>query len=272
MGSWKIKKMSGHCGARLEGVSLVNASKSDLEEMQSALFEYGVIVLPDQNLTPENHINLAEFFGPIDVNRFFTPVASHPMIAEVRTSAGQSAVLGGTWHTDHSYDAAPAMCSILSARQLPPYGGDTHFASMAAAYEALSPGLKKILTSLRAWHSDSSFSESNVGLESNLDAFRDPVLHPVIIKHPVTNEPCVYVNGDFTTHFENWSREESSALLSYLYIFVTQPIFTARVVWEPGMVAIWDNRLVQHYATADYAGNTRLMHRITVEGVPLESA
>jgi taurine dioxygenase len=272
MGSWKIKKMSGHCGARLEGVSLVNASKSDLDEMQSALFEYGVIVLPDQNLTPENHINLAEFFGPIDVNRFFTPVASHPMIAEVRTSAGQSAVLGGTWHTDHSYDAAPAMCSILSAQQLPPYGGDTHFASMTAAYEALSPGLKKILTSLRAWHSDSSFSESNVGLESNLDAFRNPVLHPVIIKHPVTNEPCVYVNGDFTTHFEDWSREESFALLSYLYTFVTQPIFTARVVWEPGMVAIWDNRLVQHYATADYAGNTRLMHRITVEGVPLESA
>ena len=272
MGSWKIKKMSGHCGARLEGVSLVNASKSDLEEMQSALFEYGVIVLPDQNLTPENHINLAEFFGPIDVNRFFTPVASHPMIAEVRTSAGQSAVLGGTWHTDHSYDAAPAMCSILSAQQLPPYGGDTHFASMTAAYEALSPGLKKILTSLRAWHSDSSFSESNVGLESNLDAFRNPVLHPVIIKHPVTNEPCVYVNGDFTTHFENWSREESSTLLSYLYTFVTQPIFTARVVWEPGMVAIWDNRLVQHYATADYTGNTRLMHRVTVEGVPLESA
>ena len=272
MGSWKIKKMSGHCGARLEGVSLVNASKSDLEEMQSALFEYGVIVLPDQNLTPENHINLAEFFGPIDVNRFFTPVASHPMIAEVRTSAGQSAVLGGTWHTDHSYDAAPAMCSILSAQQLPPYGGDTHFASMTAAYEALSPGLKKILTSLRAWHSDSSFSESNVGLESNLDAFRNPVLHPVIIKHPVTNEPCVYVNGDFTTHFENWSREESSALLSYLYTFVTQPIFTARVVWEPGMVAIWDNRLVPHYATADYTGNTRLMHRVTVEGAPLESA
>ena len=272
MGSWKIKKMSGYCGARLEGVSLVNASKSDLKEMQSALFEYGVIVLPDQNLTPENHINLAEFFGPIDVNRFFTPVASHPMIAEVRTSAGQSAVLGGTWHTDHSYDAAPAMCSILSAQQLPPYGGDTHFASMTAAYEALSPGLKKILTSLRAWHSDSSFSESNVGLESNLDAFRNPVLHPVIIKHPVTNEPCVYVNGDFTTHFENWSREESSALLSYLYTFVTQPIFTARVVWEPGMVTIWDNRLVQHYATADYAGNTRLMHRVTVEGVPLESA
>ena len=87
MSSWKIKKMSGHCGASLEGVSLSNASNSDLEEMRSALFEYGVIVMPDQNLSPEDHLKLAEFFGPVDVNRFFTPVASHPMIAEVRTSA-----------------------------------------------------------------------------------------------------------------------------------------------------------------------------------------
>jgi len=106
MSSWKIKKMSGHCGARLEGVSLSNASNSDLEEMRSALFEYGVIVMPDQNLSPEDHLKLAEFFGPVDVNRFFTPVASHPMIAEVRTSAEQTEVIGGTWHTDHSYDGS----------------------------------------------------------------------------------------------------------------------------------------------------------------------
>ena len=138
MSSWKIKKMSGHCGARLEGVSLSNASNSDLEEMRSALFEYGIIVMPDQNLNPEDHLKLAKFFGPIDVNRFFTPVATYPMIAEVRTSAEQSEVIGGTWHTDHSYDVASAMCSILSARQLPPHVRDTHFASMAATYKALS--------------------------------------------------------------------------------------------------------------------------------------
>jgi len=164
------------------------------------------------------------------------------------------------------------MCSILNAKQLPPFGGDTHFASMSAAYNALSPGLRKMLKGLQAWHSDSSFSESNVGLEKKLEAFRDPVLHPIIIKHPDTGSPCVYVNGDFTTHFEDWTQEESIPLLSYLYQFVAQPIFTARVAWEPGMVAIWDNRLVQHYATADYPGHTRLMHRITVEGVPLKGA
>ena len=137
MSAWVTEKMAGHCGARLSGVSLSNATHSDLEQMRSALFEYGVIVMPDQNLTPTDHIKFAEFLSNIDVNRFFTPVSNYPVVAEVRTSADQSAVIGGTWHTYHSYDQAPAMCSILSARQLPPYGGDTHFASMAAAYRAM---------------------------------------------------------------------------------------------------------------------------------------
>jgi taurine dioxygenase len=143
---------------------------------------------------------------------------------------------------------------------------------MSAACAALSPGLRKILEGVQAWHSDGSFADSKVGIDSAQDAFRDPVLHPALIKHPATGAPCVYVNGDFTTHFEGWSVEESAPLLAYLYAFVTQPIFTARVVWEPGMVAIWDNRLVQHYATADYSGHARLMHRITVQGVPLDAA
>ena len=270
MSEWVIEKMAGHCGARLHGVSLENATHLALEQMRAALFEHGVIVMPDQHLSPEGHIALAEFFGNIDVYRFFMPVANHPMIAEVRTAPEQNEVIGGTWHTDHSYNKSPAMCSILSAQQLPPFGGDTHFASMAAACDAMSAGLRKILQGLQAWHSDSSFSDSNVGLEKRLDAFRDPVLHPTIIKHPDTGVACVYVNGDFTTQFEGWSREESAPLLSYLYAFVTQPIFTVRVAWTHGMVVIWDNRLVQHYATADYSGHARLMHRITVEGVPLK--
>ncbi len=272
MNTWKLTKLTGHCGARLEGVSLASASTSQLEIVRSSLFEHGVIIIPEQHLSPEDHIKLAKFFGEIDVNRFFTPVASHPMIAEVRTVPEQPEVIGGTWHTDHSYDAAPAMCSILNARQLPPFGGDTHFASMSAAYRTMSSGLQNMLRDLRAWHSDGSFVNStDVGIKPKKEAFRDPVLHPVIVKHPHTGAPCVYVNGDFTVNFENWSVEESAPLLTFLYAFITKPIFTARVVWEPGMVAIWDNRLVQHYATADYSGYSRLMHRITVAGVPLEA-
>ncbi len=269
--AWNISKLSGHLGARMTGCLLREASEGDLDQVRETLFAFGVIVLPGQHLSPEDHIRLAEHFGQIDINRFFTPVAEYPMIAEVRTRPEQSAVIGGTWHTDHSYDAAPAMCSILSARELPPVGGDTHFASMTAAYEALSPGLQATLRGLRAEHSDGRFARSKLGMGQDPDAFRAPVVHPAVIRHPVTGAPCVYVNGDFTTRFDGWRAEESAPLLRYLYRFVTQPIFTARVVWEEGMVAIWDNRLVQHYATADYPGHARLMHRITVEGVPLEA-
>lgn len=269
MAKWAIRKLSGHCGAVLTGGSLNTADTAGLDVVRDALFAHGVVVMPEQYLTPEAHIRLAEAFGPIDVNRFFTPVAEFPVIAEVRTSAAQTAVIGGTWHTDHSYDPAPAMCSVLSARELPPFGGDTHFASMTAAYQSLSPGLQAMLSGLKAWHSDGSFADSKLGLNENASAFRDPALHPVVVAHPHTGAPCLYVNGDFTTHFERWSKAESAPLLSYLYTQATQPVFTCRVQWQPGMVAIWDNRLVQHYATADYAGHARLMHRITVAGVPL---
>ncbi|SPH20956.1 (R)-phenoxypropionate/alpha-ketoglutarate-dioxygenase [Ascidiaceihabitans donghaensis] len=269
MAKWVLRRMSGYCGAMMMGRDLNDMTPSDFDFVKQALFEHGVVVLPDQHLSQDAHIAVAEAFGPIEVNRFFTPVDDHPMIAEVRTTSVQTAVIGGTWHTDHSYDAAPAMCSILSAQKLPPYGGDTHFASMTAAYHGLSPGLGQLLGGLKAWHSDSSFADSQLGLNENPDAFRYPVLHPVVVRHPQTGAPCLYVNGDFTTHFEGWSREESAPLLAYLYAHATQPIFTCRVQWRPGMVAIWDNRLVQHYATADYAGHDRLMHRITVQGVPL---
>lgn len=267
--TWQIDKLTGTCGARLTGADLNTLSQPDFEALRAALFRYGVVHLPGQNLTPEGHIALAERFGTIDINRFFTPVATHPNIAEVRTARDAKKVIGGTWHTDHSYDPAPAMCSILVARELPPFGGDTQFASMTAACEALSPGLRDTLRGLRAIHSDASFRGSSLVMNQEDDAYRGGVSHPAIIRHPSTGQEAVYVNGDFTTHFDGWSVEESAPLLNYLYAFVTQPKFTARVVWEPGSVAIWDNRLVQHFATADYAGHARLMHRITVEGVPL---
>ncbi len=272
--AWTITKMSGHLGATLTGEALKGANAAALDAVRDALFAYGVVVLPGQFLAPEDHIRLAQHFGPIDVNRFFTPVEGHPQIAEVRTRPEQSKVIGGTWHTDHSYDAAPAMCSILSARSLPPVGGDTHFASMTAAYHALSEGMQQMLCGVQAEHSDGSFAGSEtLGLTMAKDKarFKAPVVHPVIIRHPVTGAPCVYVNGDFTTRFDGWTVAESAPMLAYLYRFVTQPIFTTRIRWDTGMVAIWDNRLVQHYATADYAGHARLMHRITVQGQPLEA-
>lgn len=260
-----IKKLTGNVGAEVGGIDLNSLDAAQSEALKDALFAHGVIVFRDQNISPEAHIALAEAFGDIDVNRFFTPVEGYPKIAEVRTLPDQSKVIGGTWHTDHSYDAEPAMASILVARELPPFGGDTLFASQVAAAAGLSDGLRSTLRTLNAIHSDGSFSKSILGELEN-ERFKGDVSHPVIIRHPHTGQEALYVNGDFTTHIDGWTPEESAPLLEYLYRFCTQPAFTCRVNWQPGSVAIWDNRLVQHFATADYQGHARLMHRITVKG------
>ena len=264
-----IRKLAGAVGAEITNIDLTQLNNLSFNEIRAALFSHGMIVIRDQNLTPEAHIALAERFGPIDINRFFAPVDTHPMIAEVRTKPEMTHVIGGTWHTDHSYDPAPAMCSILAARALPPFGGDTLFASMTAAYEGLSDGLKQTLRTLRAVHSDGSFAQSNVGIDAQTSAFRQPVVHPVVIAHPTTGAPCLYVNGGFTLNFEGWTPQESAPLLSYLFAHATRPEYSCRVTWKAGSAAIWDNRLVQHFACADYAGHGRLMHRITVEGETL---
>lgn len=264
-----IRPLSGHCGADIHGLDLNRLDGEGASALAAALYRYGVVACRDQDLTPDAHIALAERFGEIVVNRFFTPVDTHPRIAEVRTKPDQTRVIGGTWHSDHSYDAAPAKISILAARELPPYGGDTLFASQVAAAAALSPGLRATLEGLDAWHTDETFAGSKVVKGFGEEAFKGATAHPVLIRHPETGAQALFVNTDFTTHFVGWTEAESAPLLQYLYGFCTQPIFACRVRWQPGTVVLWDNRLVQHYATADYAGHARLMHRITIAGEPL---
>ena len=264
----KIEKYSGQVGAMISDCVLDAVDDATFGAIREALFAHGVVFFRDQDLSPEGHIALAQRFGEIDVNRFFTPVPDYPMIAEVRTNPEQTRVIGGTWHSDHSYDKRPAMASILVARELPPSGGDTLFASQVAAARHLSEGMRQTLRGMRAVHSDGSFSVSAL-IQAEGDAFKGEVSHPVLIKHPQTGQEALFVNGDFTERFEGWSVEESQPLLEYLYRFCSQPPFSCRFRWKPGSVAIWDNRLVQHFATADYQGYSRLMHRITVKGQEL---
>ncbi|MCB1543239.1 MAG: TauD/TfdA family dioxygenase, partial [Rhodoblastus sp.] len=149
-----ISLTSGALGAMIEGIDLSQPLEdADVAEMRGALNEHGVIFFRDQKITPEQHIAFAERFGKIDVNRFFRAAPGYPQIAEVRKEPGQTTNIGGGWHTDHSYDQIPALGSILLARETPTRGGDTVFACMNRAYEALSDGLKKTLEGLRAVHS-----------------------------------------------------------------------------------------------------------------------
>ena len=274
----RVAPLSAHVGAEIGGVELARPLPDEvLAEIRHAFGQYGLVFFRDQRLTPERHIAVAERFGPIDINRFFATVPGYPKIAEVRKEPEQQRNIGGGWHTDHSYDEVPALGSMLYAREVPQTGGDTMFASMYAAYEALSDGLKATLEGLRACHS----SRHVFGIEAmarrgdlngrigNPELATQDAVHPVVIRHPETRRKALYVNPGFTLRFEGWTDEESRPLLEYLYRHAVRPEFTCRFRWHDGSLALWDNRSTWHFALNDYHGERRLLHRITIQGTPL---
>jgi taurine dioxygenase len=271
----EIRPLSGTTGAEINGVDLGGAlSDATVSGIRGVLAEYGVVVFRDQTLTPEQHISAARHFGNININRFFAHADGYPEIALVSKEPDQTANIGGGWHTDHSYDERPALGSMLYAREVPPSGGDTLFASMYAAYDALSDGLKQTLSGLRAVHSSRHvFGIARPAMQGrigNPELATQDAIHPVVITHPDSGRPALYVNPGFTLHFENWTAEESQPLLRFLYQHAARPEFTCRLQWQKGSLALWDNRSTWHYALNDYQGERRLMHRITIEGVPLQ--
>ncbi|MEO3474392.1 TauD/TfdA family dioxygenase [Roseomonas sp. CAU 1739] len=279
--SVRVEPVSGPVGAEILGIDLASdLAETDVALIRDTLFDRGVVFFRDQSITPDQHIAFAERFAPINVNRFFAHAEGYPAIAEVRKEPEQKKNIGGGWHTDHSYDQVPAMGSILLARELPPVGGDTLFASMFAAYDALSDGLKATLEGLRAVHSSrhvfgagakrlSDPADDLKGRLRNADQATQDAVHPVVIRHPGSGRRALYVNPGFTLRFEGWTDDESRSLLDYLYRHAAKPEFQCRFRWREGSVAFWDNRATWHYAVNDYHGERRLLHRITLEGAAL---
>ena len=276
-----VTPQSTALGAVISGIDLSKEpSKRAMAELEDAFGRYSVIFFRDQSLTPQQHIAMAERWGAINVNRFFKPLDGYPQIAQVIKEANQKENIGGTWHTDHSYDLIPAMGSMLYAREVPTVGGDTLFSSMYLAYQALSEDMKKMLADLKAWHSsrhafgysvtDSEHFED--GRLANPGQATQDALHPVVITHPLTGRKALYVNADFTVRFDGWTVEESQPILDLLYAHGARQEFTCRFHWEPGSIAFWDNRATWHYALNDYAGQRRVMHRVTIAGCALHPA
>ena len=274
----EIRKLTGGLGAEIRGADL--RRPTDVAAVRDAFIEHSVVVIRDQALTPEDQLGFARSFGPINVNRFFAHHPDHPEVALVLKEPHQTGAIGEEWHTDHSYDHAPAMGSILHAIETPPYGGDTCFVSMGMAYDALSPRFKEMIAGLHAWHSSrhvfgasqadaDSVSSGRVG---NAAAATQDALHPVVIRHPLSGRKGLFVNPQFTVRIEGLEPAESDALLQSLYRHCQKPEFQCRVSWGQGDVTMWDNRATWHKAINDYHGHRRLMHRVTVEGVRLEAA
>jgi taurine dioxygenase len=274
----EVRPVGGALGAEIHGVDLsLDLPDRQFSEIREVFRDNGVIFFRDQKLTPEQHIAFAERWAPININRFFTHVEGHPKIALVLKEPDQKKNIGGGWHTDHTYDIEPAMGSILYAHEVPQSGGDTMFASMYAAYETLSDGLKQTLNGLRARHSSRHIfgpargerKDDTVGRIKNPELANQDAVHPVVITHPLSGRKSLYVNPSFTLGFEGWTDVESKPLLDYLYAHASQPSFTCQFQWQPGSIAFWDNRATWHLAVNDYQGQRRLMHRITVAGTAL---
>ena len=275
-------------GAEITGVDITSMSPDEFQSIKNTFAEHGVIFLRDQDTTEDDHIAFAKRFGEININRFF---AAHPLVPEIALvvkEPHQKDNIGGGWHTDHSYDHEPALGSVLVARELPESGGDTMFASMYKAYESLPSNLKKIIEGRNALHSgkhifgesvDSYYNTSDAGAHDDgtsrignasvAERLKDPE-HPMVVTHPLSGKKALFVNPAFTVNVVGMSEGESKELLSALYTHVfAGNAFHHRFTWEPGSIAMWDNRSTWHWALNDYQGRRRVMHRITIEGCAL---
>jgi taurine dioxygenase len=265
----KIEPYSAYAGCEISGVRLAEPQPPEIyRAIGDALETYGVVFLRDQHLSSEQLIDFGAHFGRPQASRFNAHVEGFPVITELRKEPDQTRNVGGGWHTDRPYNPNPLRATLLTARELPPKGGDTLFANMCAAYDALSDGLKTTLATMRGVHSNAHVygPNSERGKESgmNTEGAIGETAHPVARPIPGTGRKSLYVSPTYTVRFDGWTEAESRPLLAYLFAHGQRPEFATRFRWTVGAVALWDNRQMWHYAPNDYHGYRRVMHRIAL--------
>jgi taurine dioxygenase len=271
--SMTVEPVAGALGAEIGGIDLARPlDDSAVRAIRRAWLEYGVIFFRDQELSPAAFLAFARSFGEPIEYPFVKGLPEHPEIIPVLKLAEERVNFGGIWHSDTAYLDVPPMGSMLIAREVPPAGGDTLFANMYLAYEALSDGMKRLLEGLRGVNSSASADVSKTREDRLKDSARADAreeyvaTHPIVRTHPETGRKALYVNVAHTVGIEGLAREESAGLLDYLFRHQIKPEFTCRFRWHSRSIAFWDNRCVQHNAVNDYQGHRRLMHRITLAG------
>ena len=273
-----VTRLAGACGAVLGGVDLsAELDDAAIASIRQALLDHQVIFFRDQHMTRDQHKAFGQRFGPLLVHPQYVNLEGHPELLPVLKEADARENIGGVWHSDLSDLPAPPLGSILYAKEIPPYGGDTMFANQYLAYEALSDGMKALLAPLRAYHSSRTLSDAatrgdrnatrSTKLRADIDTDAEVNLHPVVRTHPETGRKAIYVDAPHTVRFEGMSEAESAPLLGFLFVHCTRPEFTCRFRWENGSIAFWDNRCLMHYALNDYHGQRRYLERVTIGGI-----
>lgn len=273
-----VEPMTIHIGALISGVDLTRPlSPDEVSTIRQALLHWKVVFFRDQHLDHRQHIEFARNFGELTpAHAVFGSNSEYPEIYPVsknRTAfaARPAATRAWTdWHTDVTAAINPPFASILRGVVVPPYGGDTHWASMEAAFKALSPAMQEFLSGLRAVHRFKTASDDAQADDYNRMLERNPLEaeHPLVTVHPETGEKSLYTSQEFTSHIIGLKPRESDALLEFLWEHCIRAEFCVRFKWEPGSIAFWDNRSTQHQAIRDVYDSDfeRELYRVTLNG------
>ena len=269
----KIKQIAGALGAEIAGVDLAAGVSAQLAaDIRQVFLDHQVIFLRNQDLTPQQFLNFANAMGEPVEYPFVKGLEGFPHIIEVKKLAHEKVNFGGIWHSDTTYLGMPPMGSMLLSREVPPYGGDTLFASQYAAYEALSGTMQGLLNGLIGISSSANADVSKTREDRIKTDGKDAAPqelraeHPVVRTHPETGRKALYVNVAHTSGIKGMTDEESAPLLKFLFAHQVKPELTCRFVWDANTIAFWDNRCVQHNPVNDYHGFRRVMQRITLRG------
>ncbi|HZN27295.1 MAG TPA: TauD/TfdA family dioxygenase [Burkholderiales bacterium] len=271
-----VRPIAGALGAEIYGADLGDRDDSPVwNELRQAFLEYHVIAIRGQTLSPDDMMRVGGKFGDPCYYPFAQGIDGYPYITPVIKEPHDKHVFGEGWHTDTMYLDKPPRATLLYALETPPKGGDTLYVNTAAAYDALSDGMKRLLGCLvgvcsggmknrHAGGRAARFSGVSVAAQNidKADAYESK--HPIVRTHPETGRKSLYVSSLHTIRFDGFTEEESKPLIDWLDDHCTRPEFSCRVRWEPGQLTIWDNRITLHNAVNDYPGVRREMRRLTV--------
>jgi len=269
----EVRPISGALGAEIAGVDMARDLDAEVAgEVRQALLDHLVIFLRGQNATPMQQLAFAKKFGePVEYPQL-KGLPECPYVTPVVKLEHERSNFGGIWHSDTTYLQTPPMGSMLLAREVPPYGGDTMFANQYLAYEALSDGLKQMLDGLIGVSSSAKADVTKTredALKQAGERATPKVLeaeHPLVRTHPETGRKALYTSVAHTARIKGWTEKESLPLLEFLWAHQVKPEFTCRFQWQVGSLAFWDNRCAMHNPINDYHGFRRRMHRVTLAG------
>lgn len=269
-----VHPLADALGAQVDGIDLSALTSHSFEEIYQAFLTHKVLFFRDQALSPDQHLALGRMFGELEpAHPFFPHLAENDQVVIIETARGNPPG-ESFWHTDMTWQEIPPKCSILHAQYVPEIGGDTIWCNMATVFASLPQSDKERLRSMEALHGLHAFEGSRYDEKDDSGNSRvarksqsyPPIVRPMVTRHPETDEEVLFINEQFTRSVVGFDDKESRTLLDRLFAMARQTQFHVRFQWQAGSVAIWDNRVTQHFAVTDYGDQPRKLHRVTVRG------